>query len=456
MSIAVRSASGVWGSRTTFFFALTASAIGLGNLWRFSTLLGEQGGAAFFITYIVCLLLVAAPLLIAEVLLGSHGRANPVSSLLYTVRRSGLSPAWVGLGWLAALTGFLVLGYHCVVAGWSLAYIDLLQSGVFADASAADAGREFAGLLADPRRMVQWQSLFIILVFSVSALGVYRGLTPLFWLLGPLLLVALAMLIGFAMEYGNLQRAGTFLFSVNLYDFSIGSVTLALGHAFYTLGVGAGVGMTFGAYAPEKIPIGRAVLAVALIDLVVAFAAGVAIYPLVFASNLEPAMGPSLFYVGLPFAFGNMLQGEWLGTIFFLTVSIISLASAVALAEPAMAYLVERMRLARPLSALLLGLATWMLAMVCALSLNVWQGQNGETSFFTLLESLTTVVLLPGVALLTAVLVGYRLRPEILRVELYRESRGFVNLWRQCLRYVTPPLLLLLVALGVFERFLSP
>ena len=455
MSIAARSATGVWGSRTTFVFALTASAIGLGNLWRFSTLLGERGGAPFLISYLLCLLFVAAPLLLAEVMLGSHGRANPVSTLLYTARRSGLSKAWMSLGWLAGLTGFLVLGYHCVVAGWSLAYIDLVQAGTFADASAADAGREFATLLADPRAMMKWQSLFIAMVFAISAVGVHRGLGPLFWLLGPLLMVAFGMLIGFALEYGNLQRAGEFLFSVNLYDFDAESVLVAMGQAFYTLGIGAGVGLAFGAYAPEKTPLGRVVLAVALLDVVLAFAGGIVIFSLAFASNLEPAMGPSLFYVGLPYAFGNIAQGEWLGTLFFLTVSLISLASAVALAEPAMAYLVERMRLARPLSALCLGLATWAVAMVCALSFNVWQDVTaaGSKPLFALLESVTSSVLLPAVALGTALLVGYQMRPEILRVELYRESRNFVRAWRGCLRYVAPPVILLVMVTALFERF---
>ncbi len=455
MSIAARAATGVWGSRTTFVFALTASAIGLGNLWRFSTLLGEEGGAPFLIAYVLCLLLVAAPLLIAEVMLGSHGRANPISSLFYTARLSGLNPAWVGVGWLASITAFLVLGYHCVVAGWSLAYIDLLQAGTFADASAADAGRTFSELLENPRRMVQLQSVFIIIVFSISALGVRRGLAPLFWLMAPLLLVTFGMLIGFSLEYGDLPAAGEFLFSVKLYDFSAHSVLLALGQAFYTLGIGAGVGIAFGAYSPDKVPIGRAVLAVALFDIVLAFAAGIVVFPIAFSSNLDPAMGPGLFYIGLPYAFGNMAQGAWLGTLFFFTVTLIAVASAVALAEPLMAYFVERARLPRPLMAVVLGLAAWMIAMVCALSFNVWDHVTpvGDLRVFAFLERLTTAVLLPLVALLTAILVGYRMRRDILRVELYREGRHFVFLWRGCLRYIAPPVIVLIMIAGCLESF---
>jgi NSS family neurotransmitter:Na+ symporter len=453
MSIAVRSATGVWGSRTTFVFALTASAIGLGNLWRFSYLLGEQGGAPFLLAYLVCLFLVAAPVLIAEVLLGSHGRGNPVSALVYAARRSEINRGWVVIAWLAGIASVLVLAYLSVVAGWGLAYIEKLQAGVFADASAADAGREFSELLSGPRTMVQWQTIFILLVFGVSGLGIYRGLGVLFWLVGPVLLVTLGALIEFGLTEGDMEMAGNFLFSVNLYDFDATSILIAMGQAFYTLGIGLGVGMAFGAYAPDKIPLGRVVIAVALFDIMIAIAAGLAIFPLVFATNLEPTMGPGLVFVGLPYAFGNMPEGEWLGALFFLMTSVVALGSAVALAEPAMAWMSERMRIARPAAAMLLGGAVWILALGASLSFNMWQDVYviGELNLFRFLEVLTTCVLLPLAALLTALLVGYRVRRDILRVELYRESKHFVFLWRACLRYIAPPVIVVIMLTALVE-----
>ena len=453
MSIAVRSTTGVWGSRTTFVFALTASAIGLGNLWRFSYLLGEQGGAPFLVAYLVCLFLVAAPVLIAEILLGSHGRGNPVSALLYTARRSEISRGWVVIAWLAGIASILVLAYLSVVAGWGLAYIEKLQAGIFADASAADAGREFSEMLAGPRTLVQWQTIYIIRVFVVSGLGIYRGLGPLFWLVGPVLLVSLGALIEFALVHGNMERAGNFLFSVNLYDFDATSILIAMGQAFYTLGIGLGVGMAFGAYAPDKIPLGRVVIAVALFDVLIALAAGIAIFPLVFATNLEPTMGPGLVFVGLPYAFGNMPQGELLGALFFLMTSMVALGSGVALAEPAMAWMTERMRIARPAAALLLGGAVWILALGASLSFNIWHDVYviDDLNLFRFLEVLTTCVLLPLAALLTALLVGYRVRRDILRVELYRESKHFVFLWRACLRYIAPPVIVVIMLTALIE-----
>ncbi len=454
MSIAVRSNTGVWGSRTTLVLALTASAIGLGNLWRFSYLLGEQGGAPFFLAYLVCLFLVAVPVLMAELLLGSHGRSNPMGSLLYTIHRSEISRAWIIVAWLASLAALLVLAYHSVVAGWTIAYVDKLQAGVFSDASAADVGREFGELLANPDALIQWQTLFIALVFVISGLGIYRGLGALFWLLGPSLLVGLGVVIEFALTHGDLEAAGEFLFSFSSYDFTATSILVAMGQAFYTLGIGVGVGIAFGAYAPDKIPLGRAVIAVALFDVLIAVAAGVAIFPLVFANNMQPAMGPGLMFIGLPYAFGNMVQGELVGSVFFIMVSVVAVGSAVALAEPAMSYLSERFRLARPLAAVLLGGATWILALGCALSFNHWNNVYwvGEMTFFETLEALTTVVLMPTVALLTAILVGYRVRREILRVEMYRESRRFVFLWRACLRYIAPPVILVIMLTAILEN----
>jgi len=447
LSIGQRSTTGVWGSRTTFLLALTASAIGLGDLWRFPYLLGENGGAPFLLLYLACLFLVAVPVLIAEIVIGSHGRSNPVSALLYASSRSEISRAWVVVGWLGSVTAALVLAYYSVVAGWSLAYIEKLATGVFADASAVEVGREFQALLESPRTLVVWQTVFILLVFTISGLGILRGLGLLFWLVVPLLMVSLGVLIDYGLQHGDMVRTGQFLFSFNRYDFTAESVLIAMGHALYTLGIGLGVGMVFGAYAPDKLPIGRTVIAVALIDTMVSLAAGLAIFPIIFASNMQPTMGPGLLFVGLPYAFGNMVQGELFGSLFFMMVAVVSLGSAVALAEPMVAYVEQRMRLGRKLAALVGAGTISILAMGCALSFNIWQDMHwyGDYTLFELLDRVTVLFLLPTVALLTALLVGFAFQREVLLIELYRESRYFYFLWRACLRYIAPPAILVIM-----------
>ena len=328
-----------------------------------------------------------------------------------------------------------------------------MDSGVFADASATFVGQHFSDFLADPEQLLYWQSIFIILTFVISGLGIHRGLGVLFWFAVPLLLVVLGVLINYNLQYGDMERAGEFLFSSVSFDFTPRSVLVAMGHAFFTLSVGVGVGVAFGAYAPDKLPIGRTVLAVALLDSFVAIAAGLAIFPIVFASNLEPGMGPALMFVSLPYAFGNMPQGETYGVLFFVLVSVVSLGSAVALAEAPMAYLVERLRLHRPVAALLSGTTVWLLAMGCALSFNQWSELRwfGSLTLFQLLDRLTVEYMLPVAALLTALYVGYALRREVLRIELYRETNNFFSLWRSCLRYIAPPAILVIMLAASIE-----
>jgi NSS family neurotransmitter:Na+ symporter len=453
MSIALRARSGVWASRTTFVLALGTSAVGLGNLWRFPYLLGENGSALFLMVYLATLFLVAVPILIAEVVIGSHGRANPMSALLHASKNSGTFAAWSVIGWIMGIACLLILAYYSVVAGWSLAYVQKMDSGVFGDASAAMVGQHFIDFLSDPEPLVYWQSVFIIITFTVSGLGIHRGLGVLFWFAIPVLLVLLGVLIIFSLQYGDLKKTGEFLFSSVSFDFTAQSILIAMGHAFFTLSVGVGVGIAFGAYAPDKLPIGRTVLAVAVLDSFIAIAAGLAIFPIVFAANLEPSMGPGLMFVSLPYAFGNMPDGETYGLLFFVMVATVAVGSAVALAETPMAYLVERMRLRRPIAALLLGGAVWFLALGCALSFNLWDDVYfyGSLTLFQLLDRVTVNILMPLAALLTTLYVGYALRREVLRVELYRETNNFFFLWRACLRYIAPPAILVIMLAAFIE-----
>jgi NSS family neurotransmitter:Na+ symporter len=330
MPLMARNGFGGWKSRTTFVLALSSSAVGLGNLWRFSYLTGEHGGAPFVVSYILCLFLIAVPLLVAEVAIGTHGRGSPTVAIRWAADRSLLSRNWMVIGLLACVTGLLILSYYVVVAGWSLAYIGFMSSDIFSAASALTVGEHFDDFLASPRKLMYWQSLFLLMVVGVAIMGVRRGLGLLVWLAVPTLMVLLGVLVVFAVENGNMRAAQEFLFSVKLRDFSAQSVLVALGHAFFTLGAGVGVAITYGAYAPDRIPIGRSVIAVALFDTLISLAAGLAIFPIVFANNIEPSMGPGLMFVSVPYAFGNIMQGELFGTLFFALVAVAALGSAVA------------------------------------------------------------------------------------------------------------------------------
>lgn len=455
MSVAQKGELGEWQSRTTFVLVLSASAIGLGSLWRFSYLVGENGGGLFMLTYVLCLFLVAVPVMIAEVIIGSHGRASPVVALRWAADRSLLSRGWMLVGVLACITGVLILSYYIVVAGWALAYAWKMHTGVFAAASAAIVAQQFELLLDDIVVMIYWQTLFLVPAVGVAAMGIRRGLGMLAWLLVPCSFALLAALVKFAFDYGDIPAAREFLFSIQTIDFSWGSVLTALGLALYTLGVGVGAGISFGAYGPRRLPIGRSIMAVAVFDTALAIMAGLAIFPIVFANNMEPSAGPGLMFISLPYAFGNILMGELFGTLFFALVVLAALGSVVAIMEPVIGVLMQRLRIRRVSAAIAVGVLIWLLALVVTLSFapeDEYTWLSGG-SLFRLLDTLTANYLLPLVALLTAVLVGWRLRPEILRLELYREMDQFFSLWQRLLRYIAPPAIALIIVVALLAQF---
>jgi NSS family neurotransmitter:Na+ symporter len=429
-----------WGSRTTFVLALLASTAGLGNLWRFSYLSGEYGGGAFVITYVLCLLLIAAPLVIAEVVLGSHGGPSPMEAIRRACDGSLRSRGWMLVGVLACIAGVLLLSIYVVVAGWGAAYARFMREGVFSTARMAEVGQHFDNFLAEPLYQVYWQSLFLLITVGIVALGVRRGLAMLAWLAVPLVLAMLGFLVKYGFDHGDIDAARDFLFTTQLADFSESSFEAALGHALFTLGIGVGTGISYGAYAPQEIPIGRSVVAVAVFSTVIALLAGLAIFPVVFANNVEAAAGPGLLFISMPYAFGNLMQGELAGTVFFLLMVLAALGSAVAIMEPIVAMLMRQSGLARITASFLVGAVVWLLGwlLVASLAPVGVLSSLGHRNLLGVFDFLTTGILLPVVGLLIALLVGWRLRPEILRQILWRESDGFVALWRFLLRYVTP------------------
>lgn len=441
-----------WRTRTTFVLALSASAVSLGNLWRFSYLAGEHGGAPFVVAYVLCLFLLAVPVLVAELALGSHGRGGPITAVMQACDRSLRWRGWALLGVLACFTGILVLTFYVVVAGWGLAYIGFMYDGTFASARAGEVGEHFERFLASPRSQLYWLSGFLTLTSAVVIIGVRRGLGLVVWLVVPGLIALLGFLIKFGFDNGDMVATREFLFSTRAIDFTPQAVLAALGHAFFTLGVGVGTGICYGAYAPDRIPIGRSVLAVAVFDTLVGLLAGLAIFPIVFANNMEPAAGPGLLFVSLPYAFGNIMQGELFGAGFFTLMVLAAWGSAVAVMEPVVVAVRQALRISRFTAALLVGALVWLLCLAVVASFDGYAQQHwfGNRNLFAILDGLTAEVLLPLVSLMTAVFVGWRVRPEILKLELDRESGVFFWFWRFSLRFLVPPAIMLLMLSPLF------
>lgn len=424
-----------WQSRSTFVLALAAAAVGLGNIWRFAYLLGEHGGAPFMLAYVASLLLIAVPIMVAEVVIGNLGRGSPWVSVRRTARKAQRSELWALLAPLVCTTALILLVASAVIAAWSLVYAYHHQLGSFAAISLNGTRDFFEDLLTQPLQIVGWLTLALLPLLAASAAGAHRGVVALMWLCIPVLIVLFGVLIDFAVIHGDLAAAGDFLFRNQLIDFSGESVLLAFSHALFTLGIGMAVGMTFGAYASERLPLCRSVMAVGLFDVVVAVAVSVAIYPLLFASNLQPAQGFGLLFIALPYSFGNISLGDFFGTLFFFAVYVVSLASAVALTEPLISQL-EQLRVKRWHAALATVGAVWLMAMVSFYSL---VPESLVYGLFVSLEKFASLFLVPLAALLLSVYVGWRLPIATVREALEREPDILFTLWYFLLRFVVPP-----------------
>lgn len=442
-----------WRRSWTFVAATTGATIGLGNIWKFSYLAGEHGGSAFIMLYLLCLLLVAMPVMIAELLLGRRGRANPITSVQNISIEAGVSVAWQSIAWLGCVAGLLILSYYSVVAGWSLAYVGKLFGGEFTAGSAQLAGDHFQQLLASPRQMMIWQSIFLAAAALIVMLGVRTGLARLARLLIPLLLLMLIALALYSSQVGDLDRALVFLFEPDFQALTVDTLLVALGHAFFTLSVGAGVMLTYGGYSPDRRSIVGMVSVVVVMDTLVSILAGLVIFPLLFSFNMAPAMGPGLMFIAMPYGFGNMLYGSYFGALFFSMVSLAALTSAVALLEPVTVWLVERWRCWRPVAALVVAASVWLLAAAIIASFNLQLDVGVATvSVFHLVDFITANILLPLGGLLIALFVGWRLRPEVLGDELGSSSRGVFLLWYWLLRYIAVPGVLLIFITSIYQN----
>jgi len=430
---------GLWRSRWLFILAATGSAVGLGNIWKFPYITGENGGGAFVLVYLLCICLIGLPVMIAEVLLGRAGRQSPINTMTAIAKDQQVSSAWAGIGWMGALSGFLILSFYSVIAGWALDYVFNTASGAFSGVTAQQSGEMFSALLASPQTLLFWHSVFMLLTLGVVARGVNKGLEKAIQILMPLLFLLLAVLLVYAFSLDGFGQGFDFLFSFDFSKLSSESVIVALGHAFFTLSLGMGAIMAYGAYMPGNVSIGKTVLMVGALDTLVALVAGLIIFPIVFTNGLEPSAGPGLLFQTLPVAFGQMPFGVVFGSLFFILVAFAAWSSSISLGEPVVAWAVETLGISRVRAAVIVGLVGWLLGIGTILSFNLWSDVTlfGKTIFDTL-DFLTANIMLPLGGLLIAVFVGWRMKPSDVAVEAAMGNVLLYNIWRFTLKFIAP------------------
>lgn len=439
---------GEWSSRLAFILAAAGSAIGLGNVWRFPYLTGENGGGAFVLVYILCVLFLGIPIMMAEIMLGRRGRQSPVNTMRTLALEEERSPHWQYLGWLGMLAAFVILSFYSVVAGWTLAYMFRAAAGVFTGATVDGARAIFQGLTADPERLLAWHTLFMFLTAVVVARGVKSGLEQAVKFMMPALFLLLVAMIGYAMNTGAYGQAMTYLFTPDFSKITGQVVLSAMGQAFFSLSLGMGAIMIYGSYLSHTASIARMSFIIAALDTSVALLAGMAIFPLVFAYGLEPQSGPGLVFVTLPIAFGQMPGGALFGTAFFVLLLFAAWTSSISLLEPIVAWLVENRNMSRVSATAWASAAIWLFGCGSVLSFNVWSGYTlfGKT-FFDVSDYVTSNIMLPVGGLLISIFAAWRMSAESSRSELALAEGMAYRGWRFLVRYVAPA--------GIFLVFLQ-
>lgn len=448
---------GQWGSRLSFILAAAGSAVGLGNLWKFPYITGMNGGGAFVLIYLVCILLIGLPIMIGEVLLGRMSQSSVVGTF---PKLSGEPTAWVGVGWLGVATGVVILSYYSVVAGWSLHYVWLAITGKLMQ---SDPQALFASIHADPTINLRYHSIFMALTALIVLGGIKGGVERAARVLMPVLLLMMAALLAYATTLDGFGRAVDFVFGFHLESITGDAVLEALGHSFFTLSLGMGAMLTYGSYLSRKDDVIAVSLATTALDTIVALMACLVLFPITFSAGMEAANGPGLVFINMPLAFAALPGGQIWSVAFFVLLFFAALSSAISLLEVAAAYLIDERGWSRRNAVLLTATLVFVIGIPSALSgsANGTFGAGshwiGERNWFDTFDYLASNWMLPlgglGIAGFTAWRLGGRAREASFKAGSKLGSLpGVYFAWLQLLRYAVPVaiVVVMLHALGVF------
>ena len=440
----------VWGSRSGFILASVGFAVGLGNIWRFPYITGENGGSAFVLIYLVCAIGIGVPILMAEFLLGRRGQKSPPFAIAAVADEAGLSRRWAWVGNLTVLTAFGILTSYAVVAGWVLYYFYLSLAGHMLAPSASEAEAAFTGLMSESLTLIFWCSIALIGAATIIASGVQQGIERAVKILMPMLFALLVALMVFNIFVGGMPAALDYLFTPDFSKVDGGTFLAALSQAFFSIGVAMAGMMMFGAYLPTGISIGQSALIIVAADTLVALLAGLVIFPMVFHNGLNVAAGTGLIFQTLPVAFARMDGGVIVGAVFFLLLCVAAITSIVGLSEPVTGFVAERLGLTRRRATLATFGTLFPFTVISALSYSNWSDVAIlDQSLAYWIDYLPNQVMLPVGGLLIAVLVAWRLPLWITENELNFVDGCWFRLWSQLMRYVVAPAVFIILLSGL-------
>lgn len=425
--------------------AVGGSVVGLGNIWRFPYVAGENGGAAFILVYLCVSFLIAVPIMLSEFSIGRSTRRNPYRAF----KKLAPGTAWPAIGYMGVFTAFVILSFYSVVAGWALEFLRSSVMGEFAGMGAADIRANFDSFVAGGTMPVIWTLIFVFMTAFIVLSGVEKGIERYTKILMPAMAVLLlGMAINSSMLPGGMEGI-SFLFRPDFSKISPSVVLQAMGQAFFSLSLGMGAMITYGSYIKKEQNMFKVAGTVALSDLSIAILSGLAIFPAVFAFGVSPTSGPELIFITLPMVFQQMVGGYFISIIFFFLVFVAAITSSISLFEVITAYVSEEMRIPR-IKAVAINTPLVMITSVfCALS----QMPDsplliGGRNLFDIFDNLSSVYLLPIGGLFIVLFAGWVMKPSAFHDEL--TNRGLYGermypAFRVLMRYAIPVVMTTLI-----------
>lgn len=440
-----QSSSEAWSGRVGFILATIGSAVGLGSIWKFPYEVGANGGSAFLLFYLLGLVLVVVPLMLAEMAIGRRGRGDPAASIAAVSSAHGVSRRWAMFGVLGVFSSFLILSFYAVIGGWTLRYaLHTVWAGL-PEASPQAVRAEYESFLRSPLQMLGYHAAFMAATAWIVARGVAGGIERAVKVLMPALAMLMLLLAIYGVVEGDLSATLRFLLRLDASHLTARTALEALGLGFFSIGVGLGLMITYAAYGSPAIDLKEATIVSVCADTAISLLAGLAVFPIVFAHGLDPAGGPGLVFVTLPLAFAGMPAGWWAALAFYLLLFVAALASAISLLEPIVALLIRRQRWSRRRAVLIGASSCYLGGIATVLSFSAWADwfplagmpPLERATVFDLLDQLTSNVLLPVGGLAIAVFAGWALPPRLLAEEL-RLGPSAATALSVALRYVVP------------------
>ncbi len=433
--------------------AMTGSAVGLGNLWRFPYLVGENGGATFIIFYLVCVIFICMPIMVCEFIIGRRSQANAFGAY----KKLGGDKGWKVAGLLSVLAAAFILSFYSVVGGWSIRYLVLACGLKFTAAGGIQPETMFNSFVTSTWAPIIYTLLFLACTGIIIVAGVKNGIEKFTKALMPVLFVLMVILAVRSMTLPGAGEGVRYLFKPDFSKFTASSAIAALGQAFFSLSLGCGTILTYASYVPRKENVLKCSAETTALDTLFALIAGCAIMPAVFAYGISPGQGPGLVFVTLPAIFSELPAGGFAAILFFVSLFLAALTSAISLLEVVIAFLIEECNLRRPVAVGVSMSVFVVLAVLCSLS----QGALSHVKIFSLnifdlFDYVSANVLMTFGALLAVLFVGHKLKRADIQDELssggiYGIPRGFFNVLYFIIRWAAPAVIIAILIAGLIS-----